>query len=231
MNDLQTLVRYIIPAALSILELALLLTPLESGRCLLAQIPDLSGTLWGAAIITILLVGYGYFLQMIYRTNPWMRVDHRDLVEHLIKKDYLAGDQRFDFKNPLYYAKRPVIEPRAAWVIVNAEWHMRSESNPAIKGATKRSESLSDMMHGAGASLIGFLMTTFFAAIFILCATVWRAAPEFYGLLITVLIGCVLLGLHFVAFRNTQLTLTRFVEIVLIEALKQEKSKLKSKGN
>ena len=83
-----------------------------------------------------------------------VRVNHADVLDFLFRKKYIVfiDESGNALETPIFRRKR-------AWTILLAVWHSNIDTSPAIKSSNPRIDSLSDTLHGLGATMMGSVLS------------------------------------------------------------------------
>lgn len=156
METYRRFLRFVIPGLIFLIELSLYLV-LSSYTEFLALINIPEHNI--AVPISVLLVsgGIGAFFAAVYHSLylfpviRWITIDHRPAIIDFEKIGWLElrrrdNDQRIEGKK---------LTQRVAWRIVSAFWYKKGISSKRIKGAYPRVNTLNDIMHGTGTTVVG----------------------------------------------------------------------------
>ncbi|AFM12367.1 hypothetical protein [Turneriella parva] len=221
MNDIYSFFRYILPGAVFIFELGLslaILFPDSVHKTLdssVAKNPHFLNAAVALILGTFTAIALGYLFTVFFRFPALFLIDYSRFVLKLSKLHYIEKCSLI-----LRMKKEKCIKRRkTAWIIVSSIWFERSESSPRIKGATARTQSLSNILNSSAANTIGT-----FIAIIIVIETVacnWSSTS-----LSRVIVVTFLLGLAFAAQLDSCLdakkTLQEFCEIIITNTLADE---------
>ena len=157
MNEVRQFIRYVIPGLLFFVELFLyiLITDFSSAK----EIWKFFSNYGGGINLLLLSAGVGFLFSIIHHTLYWklythisfLSVNHKEMIknawEHKLIKIYL--------RNCFNEIHPDNISKKGAWRIVAYFWHTRKVISERIKGADGRTESISNLMHCIGTTLIG----------------------------------------------------------------------------
>ena len=168
MDEAKRFIRYIIPAAVMVVELILFLGISfglsgneEAWRWLIGKIKIFANlNIGGSAFLGFLLVGTGAVLSLLYHAllaNRSWGMSHQQLLIDSVEAGYLKF---------LGYFSGQEINPRqitclGSWRIVNAYWHGNTRNPQVFKELEKRVDSLCHFAHGLGASFMGSVIVFF----------------------------------------------------------------------
>ena len=158
MPEARRFLRYVIPGLLAVLEalvFAVLAWPGEVPRGIVHATKDLQA---GSALMTFLVTGVlGYAFSAVHHTVSWLPGF----------RCFYAGDYRRFFRRALR-AKLVMTDPAVssckcksdlsveeASQAMAALWNESRECSPHVKAANQRVDSLTDLMHSAGAACVG----------------------------------------------------------------------------
>ncbi len=194
MDEARRFLRYVAPGITAALELLALVV--VSGKVPAASVwEELQKANTASVIAAFLASGVvGHFLAAVHHCLvmiPAYGIDHTDFVRHKDLQPKMGSDA--------------ATGARRAWQLVTAAWHERAESSLRIKGAIPRAATLADLMHGAGAGLVGALFAV--AGWLIMC----RYHVNAYAVLLAV----AFLGVHALNYFNVRNHCREFVEHVL----------------
>lgn len=218
MPEARRFLRYVIPGLLSILEaflFALFAWPDVAPETLLKVMKDLQA---GGAFAAFFLTGaLGYFLSAVHHTISWLPG---------IKRIY-AGDYRPFFRKAFNHSlvtkeesnaqdahKEVELSIEEASQAMAALWNESRECSKQVKAANDRVDSLTDLMHGAGAAVVGSTLAYIvfaFVAFGRSDAVWWRPTLAF----------AVLFFIHVWNYFKLREHATRVVEIVFWRELKR----------
>jgi len=170
MEEARRFLRYVTPGLASAIEVAiyLLISAPDKMNNLVSQFTNV-GT---AFTLFIGSGGLGFLLGTIYYcvveipglSN--LKIDHRPLIANARANKWLILKNSADDSA---VAPESPISQDGAWLIATALWHERIETSERIKGASKRTDNLADIMHGLGTAWVGS-----FAAFFAWIAIHWH---------------------------------------------------------
>ena len=160
MEEARRFLRYVIPGLLFFIEVSIYLF-FSAHAQFIFSIRE-----WGKDLafpITIFLAsgGMGFLLGVLYHSLYWtigfrtFAVNHIPLIQDCVNRDWLKLKRRAN-NSDLNVSQ---LTQTGAWRVVTAYWHERREFSKRIKGANDRTDSLTDIMHGLGATLIGSLIS------------------------------------------------------------------------
>lgn len=184
-------------------------------------------------LLTVFLLsgGIGYVLSIIYHflygidwlANLLGLANHRQMIISAGRLNYLEfrEEDNFDFLAINEIDRR--ITRSGAWRILNALWHERAESSPEIRGANPRIDSLSDLTHGSGTTLVGAVMASLLyllVSLFAIDKSIWQPIVDYW--LWTFLLFLILIFLHFGSYRQILQNGQGVVEKILLGVLREE---------
>jgi hypothetical protein len=239
MYEARQFLRYVLPGAAASIEFLLLIFL----TCHFSLSPKdflNSRSLTGLAAFALLaFAALGYIFSNIHHLFLWKPLfykrlrlypDYRPLFRHAGREGWLRliPFDSMDARDRCIYCR---ISQQGAWRFLNALWHERIKAPCAIKSANPRAESLSDIVHGAGAMFAGSVIAVL-AWICVYFAYrgiyVYREEYKFLGFLPfwvpPLLLAIFLLVLHFFSLRTTLRHADSFVQIVLGDVLRNESS-------
>jgi len=155
----------------------------------------------------------GYVFSFVHHTLYWgwswyAAADQRAVLDSLRRRGVLTL-QRSDAE-----AEVVALSRAGAWRVFTAIWHSRIEVSGRLKGATARAETLTDLMHGSGATLIGSM---FAVAAWFVAASCWGATCQ--GWLIALAVSALLVLVHWCSYRIAGGHAQGFTDIVLFHDL------------
>ncbi|MFA4932785.1 MAG: hypothetical protein WC625_07770 [Caldisericia bacterium] len=220
MEEARRFFRYIIPGLLFFIEISLYLF-FSANNQFIQFLRE-----WGKDIsfsVTLFLTsgGMGFLLGVVYHTLYWTKgirrlvVNHVPLIKDCVKRGWLELARRRDGSN----INISTLTQSGAWRIVIAFWHERRECSKRIKAANARTDSLTDIMHGLGVTLVGSLLSI---PIWVcIHAKLVCTYPSWYYYLPPVLIS----SLHFVNYRRVIKDFQSIVDIIISNEIKNEYDK------
>jgi len=148
--------------------------------------------------------GIGFLLSAFHHVLFWSPIyrrlalvtDYRQVLEHAVGTGRLELRLRDEVQD---IAKRR-LSHAGSWRVVSSLWHERRESSARIKGADRRTVSLSDIMHGAGTAFIGAVAALVVWAYLHLRHTACWPGGSFW---IVLVVAVAVAGVHLWNFRQT----------------------------
>jgi hypothetical protein len=222
MPEARRFLRYVVPRLLSVLEvlvLGLLAWPDRAPGRLLGMMKDLDA---GGAVTAFLLSGaLGYTLSAVHHTFSWLpwikdiyAGDYRPFFREALAENLI----RTDVRAPAHTAIPRGLSIDAASQAMAALWNESRECSQLIKGASARVDSLTDLMHGAGAAAVGAVLAYMVFA-YVACT---RGGANWVRPSIAF---AVLFGLHVRNYVKLKQHTTRVVEMVFWRELKRRQSR------
>jgi hypothetical protein len=220
MDETHRFLRYVMPGALFFIETLFFLMMLwpESTVTLLVQLVKAN---WGVALAAFLGLGGLGFLFSIF--HHWSRewkcsgsFDHSPVIARMRERNVL---QLFDAGTGKLMPVEEKPNRHQAWAIVNALWHQRVSNDHRIKGAERRAQTLTDIVHSIGTARVGAV----FAIIFVPLVVYFVAKPSpetnIMRFIFTVGIAAVLLYVHDRAYRQVSDTAENLIAEILEDTL------------
>ncbi|MBW2741707.1 MAG: hypothetical protein JRE64_23335 [Deltaproteobacteria bacterium] len=160
MEEARRFLRYVIPGLLLFIEVSIYLF-FSAHAQFISSLRK-----WGKDLafpVTIFLAsgGVGFLLGVVYHSIYWTKgfralaVNHVPLIQDCVERGWLKLTHRGD-GSKLDISK---LTQSGAWRVVTAYWHERRECSERIKAANARTDSLTDIMHGLGATFVGSLFS------------------------------------------------------------------------
>lgn len=233
MEDARRFFRYIIPGLTFGIELTLYF--LISHQKLIYDLFKIiveSKIATGVTLAGIFISGgIGFLLSQIHHVFYWAEVyfsfglagDHRPMLRSAESANYLKYD--FADENGVKEIKRPELSRAAAWRVVTALWHERVKLSEEIKGANPRTDSLSDLMHGSGAMLVGAIVAFMVWVIVLFSIFEKDCYPlrDDYWLL-TIILFVVVFGVHLCSYHRIVQNAQGVVDKILLGVLRKERA-------
>ncbi|MBM9498636.1 hypothetical protein JWG44_00005 [Leptospira sp. 201903071] len=113
------------------------------------------------------------------------------------------------------------LDERDYWRILNIIWHRLREEDKALEKVNSRNDSLTDLMHGNGSSLVSLILsiiTSAFFIIYLLCNNEIDKVSCFFVIVSFLVFGVAFL-LHRYSYHFSASNLNRFFEDALFHAL------------
>jgi hypothetical protein len=221
MPEARRFLRYVIPGLLAVLEalvFAALAWPAEAPQRILDATKDLEA---GGALMAFLVTGVlGYAFSAVHHTVSWLPGI----------RCFYAGDYRPFFRRALdakLVTTDPAVSNRKSKTELSVEeasqamaalWNESRECSPQVKAANDRVDSLTDLMHSAGAASVGSVVA-FVCFVGVACefsggVNWWRPTIAF----------AVLFLLHVRNYFKLREHATRVVEVVFWQELKRRQT-------
>jgi hypothetical protein len=219
MEEARRFFRYVIPGLLFFIEISLYLffsACTQFSQFLREYGKDLSFP------VTVFLAsgGVGFLFGVIYSIGfrEFGGVNYKPLIQDCVERGWLKLVLRKDGTN----LSSSEVTQSVAWRIVTSYWHERRESSEKIKAANARTDSLTDIMHGLGATIVGSICAFGF---WIYIHTVLAGScPSWYCFIIPLVLSC-LLGLNYYrVVKDCQ----SVVSIIMSDDIKSESEKNKA---
>jgi hypothetical protein len=165
--------------------------------------------------------GIGFLLGVVYHTLYWRewtikilpRADHTQLIERAIDRKWL---EIYEHKNKDFIPTNAITRSDA-FCIVTAFWHEHLKEFNKIESANPRVVSLTDIMHGLGATYFGSIFALIVLIIYIiLSGDIFRWYWIFPGV---IALFFALFHLH--NFDNTVKQVQEIVDMVFIDVLRE----------
>ena len=220
MEETRRFLRYVIPGLLFFIEISLYLF-FSAYRQFISALKE-----WGKDLafpVSLFLasggIGFllGVFYHFLYLTKGFRKlaVTHLPLIKDCVKRDWLKLEKREDGSK----LEIETLTQSGAWRVVTAYWHERRECSNRIKAANARTDSLTDIMHGLGATFVGSVLTIPLW-IYLHTKLVCAYPPWFYYPL-PVIISII----HFVNYRRVIKDFQSIVDIIMSDELREEHDK------
>jgi len=217
MPEARRFLRYVLPGLLAVLEALLFLLlawPAETPQRLLHATRDLDA---GSALMAFLVTGaLGHALSAVHHTFSWLPVvrgfyagDYRPFFRRALGAKLVTTEPDFSSRN-----KEPSLSVEEASQAMAALWNESRECSPHVKAANERVDSLTDLMHGAGAASVGAVV-----AFVVFLFVAWSQAGENCWQPTTAF--ALLLALHVRNYWKLREHATRVVEIVFWQELRR----------
>jgi hypothetical protein len=160
MKEARRFLRYVLPGLVLLIEVCLYLW-ISSYHQFVQLIKEFGKDVAFPVSVFFASGGIGYLLSLIYHVLYWatgirelVAVDHRPLIKDAVNRKWLKLQRRGDEGE----VNVKELTQAGAWCIVTSFWHERKESSKRIKGANSRIDSLSDITHGLGTTVIGSII-------------------------------------------------------------------------
>lgn len=161
MIEVKRFMRYTIPGLSSVFVFLISCFFSPDIKKILCKI-DVSENIIGVVFAGFLASGaLGYILSNIFFSISWFpglqkifSLDHKPFLQGIENKIKL-------FKLEIGEEKEVEIEKikqRDAWTIITREWFIRKD-NPKVKSFENKNESLTDILHSIGTTLVGLIMS------------------------------------------------------------------------
>ena len=217
MDEARRFVRYIMPGIVFILEVLIFLSISDPNqlKCFIKNIGIITSHEGiGLIVVTLLSGGLGYIFSNVYYFSRnfcegKLSVDHRDLLINACDKEWI----RFTSKN----CKDLTAED--GWQIVTALWKSRLESSEKIKSADQRMDSLSDIFHGLGTSVVASCLAF---VVWAIAAILWSTTGFSWGEIIVPIISITIIYTFYSNYMKTKNSLENIIKIILTEELRKE---------
>jgi hypothetical protein len=215
MEEARRFIRYVIPGLAAILQLLVCCLLTVKGT---DSILTLDGDGGGLALVAALFLasgGLGYICAVIYYAGAWgtkrYQIDHGPVLKKLV------DEKALEMKG-VDVAKLTVEE---AWRVGTYLWWSRNAERTMLGNATRRADSLADVLHGHGATIIGTGL-----ALLAWVVLTWRfpldATPEgwkCFGLVLALIIWASSLAVQIANFRRMHAQVQGFINLTLARAL------------
>lgn len=159
MPETRRFLRYVIPGLLSVLEaflFALFAWPDKAPKALFIFMKELNVS--GAFAAFLLTGAIGYFLSVVHHTISWIPCIQRYTIVNYVPFFHKAFKQKLVTKEESIaqdVGKAPGLSIELASQLMAALWNESRECSKQVKAANDRVDSLTDLMHCAGASFVG----------------------------------------------------------------------------
>lgn len=165
MSDIRSFLRYLVPGFVFLLELGVL--ALVSGTIIpYTKLSIGIDTNVVAALGAIGVSGaLGYMFSLIHHTLYWSipgyaAADQRPVLSSLQKNGILSLSCHDEDCEDV------ILSRSGAWRVFTAIWHTSAgEPDSRLAAATSRAESLTDLMHGSGSTLVGSVLASISAVV------------------------------------------------------------------
>ncbi|PJZ23894.1 hypothetical protein CH352_18855 [Leptospira hartskeerlii] len=201
MTELSRFLRYSIPGAIFIFELAFF--ALTNGKLSNHVSENLNWIVAIGFIFASSVLGY-IFSCLHHILLPSHDVES---VRGLLEKEYPELITKID----------PI-----SWGVFNAIWYSKSESSEVIKGATSKSKDISDWLHGAGASLIATIFAFITTLIWIVYDCLKYHSSPNLEILFAITLNVILIFVFFCSLEKLKFQLRDFVASCIIIALERK---------
>jgi len=230
MDEARRFLRYVTPGIVFVIELAIYLI-LSQRAWTASQIQHLL-SINISVLIAFLLAsgGIGFLLSVLYHTLSWCprcpllpAPDHREMLQQAEHANYLEIILQGQPETEEKLSKK--LSKEGAWRVLTAMWHERVEASDRIKDACRRTDSLADLVHGAGTAFVGSVLA---AAIWLLaylyiCRTEPSSCKGWYIGFLSALVVAVLLPIvHRGSFLRTREHFQGIIQITLFDELGHE---------
>ncbi|PKA16147.1 hypothetical protein CH363_08355 [Leptospira haakeii] len=195
--------------------------------------------------------GIGFLISMLHHLCFWHlplypRTEYYKFVRDLIRARLIKFTKYPNYNGFSQWKKvfrfiktlgdSSALNEKSLWRIINIIWHRLRAEDPELERINGRNDSLTDLMHGNGSSLIAIILSG--ATSWIYLSYYQRYIERGYQfdnnfICITVTVFSILLLSHYISYRYTVLNLNRFVESNLFHALSiraNSREKWKIKG-
>jgi len=227
MNEAKRLLRYVFPGLVLMLEVGIYLSICHTSA-LRDYMKILLNTDSSLAVTLLTLLasgGFGYLLSVIYQALYWTCLfdkcgaNYKQLFIDANERKWLEIRNR-NTGNPIHPAQ---LSRRGAWRAISAFSNVKEKEFP--DRASKRADSLSDLVHGLGASLIGSVLALLIWVSLCLSTAKqsFNAGLEEHGLAIILAFGLAILIIiaHYVNYKQTAKNVQSTAEIMLCDMLKK----------
>jgi len=215
MDDAKRFIRYVIPGIVFFIEVSFylfisakqsLIDNIQASELITSENSGISLTL--AALLTS--GGLGYIFGNIYYVFHCFSlglVDHTELIKYAEKEKWISVVDK----------KAMNMNKNDAWRIVTSLWKSRIESSIRIKGIDGRMDSLADIMHGLGTSIVASLFAMLFW-VYLHCS--WTSTRPWEGTAIyALIISMLMVAVFIVNYILTKKNIQRIMYIILSEEL------------
>lgn len=217
MEEARRFLRYVIPGLLFFIEVSIYLF-FSAHAKFISLFRNFGKDLAFPVTIFLASGGVGFLLGVFYHSFYWTKgfralaVNHMPLIQDCIERGWLKLTHRGD-GSELEISK---LTQSGAWRVVTAYWHERRECSERIKAANARTDSLTDIMHGLGATLVGSLFSI----------PVWiyihKKLMGSYPALFYYLLPLTFLFFNFVNYRRVVKDFQSVVDIIMSDDIKKE---------
>ncbi|TGK41520.1 hypothetical protein [Leptospira andrefontaineae] len=224
MNDTYSFFRYTLPGVLFLIELSILVIILDWDgvvNFIYSENNKLNGLNLTLVVLflTSISFGIGAILSLFYRIFSCLKIDYSSFLKKVKENEFID----FDKLTPTIPAYRDIDLKKYGWVIVTSFWFERVGSSELIKGAVDRAQSLSNLLHNSAACLAGSFILPFIL-IFYIYRKGGLALFSCCGVILSFVVTVAVIYAHHKSYLDAKFTLKAFVEIILWNALKNEKA-------
>lgn len=219
MSDLRSFLRYLFPGIVLVAEFALLLFAAGGYQDLVrftAWANDAG--LGGSTVLLGGVAGLGVLLATIHHTLYWVCDRYRaaDLSTSVVALHEEGKLAKLLPGNSIGCAQ-DLRDPRTAWQIFTALWHLHRKSSISLDSATNRVESMTDLMHSAGTALIASAMAAVLTVPYL--AQTRTGLDLHIAVLVVLPVSLLLLAIHWRSYRTLGLHLQGVANAILVAAL------------
>jgi len=164
-----------------------------------------------------------------------MKSNEKSLIYSLkMSQSNYKGKYNRNFQNLFYInKKRRIIGEKDYWRILNIIWHRLRHEDPSFEMINSRNDSLTDLMHANGSSLVALILASLTTFTYTLYYNTYMAPINFKDNIffcLTVVTFTFAFILHFCSYKFTVQNLNRFCEDALFHTL-MIRSKMNSQKN
>jgi hypothetical protein len=221
MEDARRFLRYVIPGLLFLIETFIYLilsskTPID--KIMEDFIKGSSNNLALPISIFILSGGIGFLLSIIYHFLYWtfpfrkLVVNYIPLIIDCVNNEWLQLKNRKDESNINISA----LTQYGAWRAINAYLNGRKGYSERIKSGITRTDSLSDLLHGLGTSVIGSLLAIVMWVYFLI-----NLPCKFYPTIFVILLSIAIFIIHYRNYRHVIKDFESIVGIIMTDEIKE----------
>lgn len=233
MNEARRFLRYLIPGFSIFFEFILYVLITSPKDLIVKNV----GSMWSMSsglpvVLAFISIGVGYLCANIFHNLYWhilpnrLREDHLLYLRQALSKNNVSKKKMLKIVdsengNEIIFNQLTQLD---GWNITTAFWHERTESSKIIKGANLRIDSLTDLKHGFGASMVG----SFLAVILWVAACVYFPNQNIYSLpisipiLVMTLAFMILFTPKLISYERVIRNIEKIVGTIILDQLQKE---------
>ncbi|PJZ47536.1 hypothetical protein [Leptospira saintgironsiae] len=224
MNEFNKIIRYIIPvftfAGYSFTLISISFLPDMS------FMDELSFTDINLTLFASFSVGIGFVISSVHHLLFWRlpiypKVTYRDYFIRL-RTHGLVDFKAEDLKE--------LSNEEELWRVLNIIWHRLRSDDQGLEKVNSRNDSLTDLMHGNGATLVSLIFAGIFTIsylLYYLCFNIYPWIPHCGFIAMAIALFFLALWFHCSSYQFTVTNLNRFVETTLYHSLNLYKNQVK----
>jgi hypothetical protein len=174
----------------------------------------------GAIGFILTSIYYSFYWSCLWNLVGMPGVDHSSFLKYLKDNGYIKIINRENCT--------PVdgkISKSDAWCIITAFWHERLRDSTRFKNANKRTDSMTDIMHGLGATTIGSIIA---GLLWVIMYLIIDISPTSHALsspcfIVSLCLSIFIFWCFFINYRRVATQFQNIVEIIVTDEMTDEK--------